>query len=74
MKFIIAFLCYAILDYVWAKYTLHVTARRAMVASSFAVAINMLSGAATIIYVDDPRALIATSLGAFIGTWFAVKK
>lgn len=74
MKFFIAFLCYLILDYVWAKYTLKVMDRHAVHAGLYAVAINMLAGGATIIYVDDPRALIATSAGAFIGTILATYK
>lgn len=73
MNYAIAFLAYFILDIIWARYTLSVTNHQPWKAGMYAVLINGFAGLATVIYVADPYALIATAFGAFFGTFLAVR-
>lgn len=62
-----------VLDFVWAKYTLAMTQKRAVVASGLASAIILLSGAAQIGYTSAPWLLLPAAAGAFAGTFAAVR-
>jgi hypothetical protein len=61
------------LDFVWARYTYAMTAKRAGAASGYAGAIVLLSGTAAIGYTSDPWLLVPAVCGAVMGTWLAVK-
>ena len=62
-----------ILDFVWAKYTLAMTERRAAMASGLASTIILLSAMAQIGYTTNPWLIPAAMLGAGAGTFVAVK-
>ncbi len=71
-KFVGVFLALAALDFVWAKYTFAMTARKSAAAGAYASGIILLSGAAAIGYTSDPMLLLPAMAGAFVGTWVAV--
>lgn len=73
MKFVLAFMSMAALDFVWARYTRYVVSRDAMRAGGYAAGIALLAGVTTILYVNDPWLLLATGSGAFVGTVVAMK-
>lgn len=61
------------LDVVWARYTIAVQARRAVVAATFAAAILLFGAVGVTAYVDDPIYLVPAIAGAFVGTYLAVR-
>lgn len=67
------FLSVFLLDFVWAKYTYAMTEKRALGAGTYSAAIIVLSGTAAVGYVHNPWMLIPAALGAFVGTFVAVK-
>lgn len=73
VKAIAVFAALFALDFVWALYTKAIGANRMVLASSYAVALIGLSGAAAIGYTSDPWLLAPAMLGAFAGTFAAMK-
>lgn len=69
-----AFVAMFLADFVWAKYIKAIADHRRPSASSWAVLLMVLSGVATITYVNNHWMLIPAALGAFAGTWFSVPK
>lgn len=65
--------CFA-LDFVWAYYTKAVTERAEWRAAWWAAGIMVLGGIGQIGYVNDPVLLIPAALGAFGGTFAAIKR
>lgn len=62
------------LDFVWAKYTYAMQARQPIVAGGLSSMLILLSGAAAIGYTSNPWLLVPAMLGAFAGTWCAVRQ
>lgn len=73
LEAIIVFSAMFALDFIWAKYTAAITARRAPVAGLYASAIIVLSGTAQIGYTGNHWLLIPALLGAFAGTFAAIR-
>ena len=69
----LAFCSVAALDFVWAKYTYAMTGRRPVAAGFYASAIFALGGVAVLSYAANPWMLVPAVLGAFVGTWAAVR-
>lgn len=61
------------LDFVWAIYTRAVVNKSHTKAATLASAIIVLSGTAAIGYTHDPLMLAPAALGAFGGTWCALR-
>jgi len=61
------------LDLVFAFYVIQTAEKAAYAAGALAAAIIVLSGFVTRAYVDDKRMLIPAALGAFLGTFLAVR-
>jgi hypothetical protein len=61
------------LDFVWAKYTFAMTEKRPILSGAYASGLIVLSGAAAVGYTQNPWLLIPAALGAFCGTWVAVR-
>jgi Na+-transporting NADH:ubiquinone oxidoreductase subunit NqrD len=74
MQAIGVFLAMFALDFIWAEYTYAMTKRMACRAGLFASAIIVLGGSAAIAYTSKPIMLIPAMLGAFAGTYAAVKR
>lgn len=62
------------LDFVWARYTHAMTEHRAARAAHYATAIILLSGFGITQYANEPLYLIPAALGAWLGTYVAVRK
>lgn len=73
LKFVGVFLALFALDFVWAKYTHALAAHQAIPASAYASGIILLNGVAVIGYTSDPWLLLPAILGAFAGTYAAIK-
>jgi len=61
------------LDFVWVGYTRAIGRANAIGAGAYASLLILLSGTAAISYTHDPYMLIPAALGAFTGTWCAMK-
>lgn len=72
-KWAAVFAALALLDFVWARYTLAITDKRAVPAGIYAVGILALGGFSVISYTTDHWLLIPACSGAFVGTFLAVK-
>jgi hypothetical protein len=70
---VLVFLSVAALDFVWAHYTKAVNRSNPMMAGIYAAIIMLLGGTAAVGYVNDPWMLIPACLGAFVGTYGALK-
>ncbi len=73
MNAVLAFAAMFVLDFIWAKYTQFVVAKRHWLAGFAATAILLCNGAVTLLYVSDPLLLLFAAAGAFAGTVAAVK-
>lgn len=73
IKAVAVFAALFALDFVWARYTHALTGGRAFVAAHYAAAIIVLSGFGITQYASEPILLIPAGLGAWLGTFIAVK-
>lgn len=73
LLYLFVFLAMTALDFAWAFYTRACADGRAFVAASWAAGLIVLSGAAQIGYTHDPYLLVPAALGAFVGTWSALR-
>lgn len=62
-----------ILDILWVWYIKSVEKEKAIFASLAGTIIYLISAVITIYYVNNPLYLIPALLGAFFGTFFAIK-
>lgn len=69
----LAFALMFVLDFVWAKYTQYILAKREWAAGFAATGILLCNGTVTLLYVADPLLLGFAALGALAGTVVAVK-
>jgi hypothetical protein len=69
----LAFFAMLGLDFVWAKYTLHLARINPVRASVAAAMIVPLNAIVTIAYVDQWSMAIWAALGAFVGTFISLK-
>lgn len=74
ISYLLVFGAFFALDFVWAYYTKAVTERLEWRAAWWAVGITILSGIGQIGYVNDPALLIPAGLGAFAGTFAAIRR
>lgn len=61
-------------ELVWTECVVAVQKKSAMRASVMSVLLQFISGAVTIMYVANTSLLIACAIGAFVGTYIAVKR
>ena len=69
-----AFVVVGILDLLWVVYTQAVMRGSKGSAAGTAAILYAASGVVTLAYVADPGVLVAGTLGAFAGTYVAVKR
>lgn len=62
-----------LLDVSWARYTCLAAERKATRASAWAVLLHLLGSITTLAIVEDPRYLVGTCIGAFLGTWVGIR-
>jgi hypothetical protein len=61
------------LDFIWARYTRAVGEKAAARSSAWATLIILVSGFVTTSYVSNPWLLVPAAIGAFTGTYAAVR-
>ncbi len=69
----IAFGCMMVLDFIWAHYTLYLVQKRAALAGLFASGIALCNGVVIILVAANWEMIVPTALGAFVGTFYAIK-
>lgn len=57
-----------LLDFVWARYNIATAEKRVLLSATYAAAVYLLSGAATILFVTDPWMLAPGAAGGAVGT------
>jgi len=70
---ILLFLTYVAFDFLYAIYYIFVAKKKAFLAASTGVVMYLLSSFATIVYLKNFYYITAIVIGAFIGTYVAVK-
>lgn len=71
---VLVFALTAITDVFWTTYIQYAAEKRAVAASFASAAIVAVGSITTIVYVEDHRIVPAAVLGAFVGTFLAVKR
>lgn len=61
------------LDVVFAMYVIATSSKAAEAAAGWASAIVLLNGAVTLSFVRDRWMLVPAAIGAFAGTWSAIR-
>lgn len=62
-----------LVDACWAKYTLAMQRKAALSSGLWSVGIMLCGAFVTVNYIGDKTLIVAAALGAFIGTFVAVK-
>lgn len=64
----------AILDVVWARYTIAVTDRRPLRAANLAVALYAFGAYGILVYTEEPAYIVPMAAGSWAGTYIAVRR
>jgi len=72
-KYILVFLAMTLTDVLFALYVRRASQGRAIYAAIFSLLIMMNAGYVTVSYVGNHWMIIPAGLGAFVGTFLAVK-
>lgn len=67
------FLAVLVADWLWARYTIAAAARLQVPAAGFSALIVLAGGVTTVALTHSAWYLIPAALGAFVGTWLAVR-
>lgn len=70
---LICFVCMFLLDFAWARYTRAAAGSRRVASANYAVLITLLNVVVTTHWVGDPWLVVPTLLGAWVGTYAAIK-
>jgi hypothetical protein len=73
LGWLLTFTLMLVTDYIWARYTDEVVAKHTHRASLYAVAIIFCGAGTTIMYVEDHWRIIPAAIGAYLGTYLAVR-
>jgi len=71
--FIGSFVSMVALDYIWAMYTIYLVAKRPVLAGTFASGLMLVNSLITLGYVNEPTLIAPLMVGAFVGTYLAVR-
>lgn len=74
MRAAAVFLLVAVWDALWAAYIVKTTERKASAAANYSAALYLLSAFNVLAISRDPWLAIPGVLGAWVGTWFAVRR
>lgn len=74
LVYVFAFVVVGILDLLWVVYMQTVARGQRSTAGATAAVLYAASGLTTLAYVADPGVLVAGTLGAFAGTFVAVRR
>ena len=62
----------AVSEFIWARYISNISDGNALIAASWGSVVIALGAFITLSYVDDKRMILPATIGAFLGTYFAV--
>jgi hypothetical protein len=74
LKFFLVFICVTATDACWAVYIVRIAEKKAIQAGLWGSLISLLAAFTVVSYTEDHRLIIAIVIGAFAGTWIAVKR
>ena len=74
IMFIAVFLAMMITDIMWAKYTLAVAFLKPVLSGIYSAVIILMGAVTVVAYVEDRSMLIPAMLGAFVGTYYTIKR
>lgn len=74
LDYIIVFTAVAVLDFLWASYVVHTASKNAMKSALYAMFMYLLGPLVVLTYIENRWTLIAAALGAFVGTYYTVKR
>ncbi len=74
MSYVAVFVITLLVDIAWTKYLLRAAEKRAHPASMWSAVIVGLGGLNVLVYTQNPWALIPAAAGAYIGTWWTIKR
>ena len=72
LNFILVAITVAFADFCWSMYIMATTACKPLVSGFWAVMIIFAGAYATISFINDPRLVFGSALGAFVGTSLTV--
>ena len=67
------FVSAGIVDFVWARYTLHLTARHTVRAANYAFAISCMGLVSFEAWLHNPLLVLPTAAGSWVGTYLTTK-
>lgn len=73
LRFVLVAVAMAVVDWCWTKYMLHAAAHHAGLAAFWSAAIIGISAISVTNYVEDHRLIFAALIGAWVGTYYAVR-
>lgn len=73
-KFILTLVLMALTDALYSIWARRVTGGEAFQSGLIAAGLIMFNSLAAVLYVNDPSLIPAAMIGAFVGTWLAVRK
>lgn len=73
-KAVAVFLAVGGADVCWTKYMQHVATAEPFTAAMWSAGIVAIGSISVMAYVNDPLYLIPAALGAFVGTYFSVRR
>ena len=73
LKGLLVTLLMIVTDIIWAKYTIYVNKREPLTAAMLSTAIILIGSLTVIIYTQEHSMILFSAVGAFIGTFLAVR-
>ena len=73
LQFALVFFALIVVDFCWTFYIAKVAEGKAVAAATWSALIMVIGAFTTISYLEDKRLLIAAIIGAWVGTFLAVR-
>ena len=73
VQFLLVTISVAVADVCWTMWFLKTANRNAVKAGIWSALVILFGAFSTISWIDDRRFLIASMIGAFLGTWITIK-
>lgn len=74
MTYVLVFIITLLVDVAWTKYMLRAAEKQAVFAAHWSAAIVGLGGLNVLIYVSNHWALIPAACGAWVGTYWTIRR
>lgn len=70
---ILIFCIYAVIDWLYVKYTLAVTEHRAVLAASYGLLMHLIAAVGVISYTENHWLILPLALGSWVGTYLSIR-